>query len=86
MAKPKSLQDTLLNAVRKDRIPITMHLLNGVPLKGQVRGFDNFVVVLEGDGKQMMVYKHAISTITPLRMGMINPEYDDAISEEGPAL
>ncbi len=61
------LQDIILNSVRKNRIPVTMHLTNGVPLKGLIRGFDSFVVLLESEGKQQMIYKHAISTVTPLR-------------------
>lgn len=61
------LQDIILNSVRKNRIPVTMHLTNGVPLKGVIRGFDSFVVLLESDGKQQMIYKHAISTVTPSR-------------------
>ena len=61
------LQDISLNSVRKNRIPVTMHLTNGVPLKGIIRGFDSFVVLLESDGKQQMIYKHAISTVTPSR-------------------
>ena len=61
------LQDIILNSVRKNRIPVTMPLTNGVPLKGIIRGFDSFVVLLESDGKQQMIYKHAISTVTPSR-------------------
>ena len=68
MAKNSAeLQDIILNSVRKNRIPVTMHLTNGVPLKGIIRGFDSFVVLLESDGKQQMIYKHAISTVTPSR-------------------
>ncbi|WP_031514589.1 RNA chaperone Hfq [Desulfofalx alkaliphila] len=68
MTKPQiNLQDAFLNQVRKENIPITMFLINGFQLKGLVRGFDNFTVILESDGKQMMVYKHAISTVSPLR-------------------
>ncbi len=70
------LQDTILNAVRKEKLPVTVHLISGLPLKGIVRGFDNFVIVLEGDGKQMMIYKHAISTVTPSRSITLNPELD----------
>lgn len=62
-----NLQDGFLNQVRKDNIPVTIYLVNGFQLKGMVKGFDNFTVVLEGDGKQMLVYKHALSTITPHR-------------------
>ena len=60
-----NLQDIILNGARKGRIPITLHLTNGFQLKGNVTGFDSFTVVLNCDGKQMMIYKHAISTITP---------------------
>ena len=68
MAKNSAeLQDVILNSVRKNRIPVTMHLTNGVPLKGIIRGFDSFVVLLESDGKQQKIYKHAISTVTPSR-------------------
>ena len=68
MAKNSAeLQDIILNSVRKNRIPVTMHLTNGVPLKGIIRGFDSFVVLLESEGKQQMIYKHAISTVTPSR-------------------
>ncbi|MGE5589028.1 MAG: RNA chaperone Hfq [Bacillota bacterium] len=68
MTKPQvNLQDGFLNQVRKDNIPVTIYLVNGFQLKGLVRGFDNFTVVLENDGKQMLVYKHALSTITPHR-------------------
>lgn len=68
MAKPQiNLQDSFLNQVRKDSVPVTIYLVNGVQLRGSVRGFDNFTVILESEGKQLMVYKHAISTITPGR-------------------
>lgn len=61
------LQDIFLNQVRKEHIPVTIHLANGFQLKGLVKGFDNFTVILDNEGKQMMIYKHAISTITPIR-------------------
>lgn len=64
---PLNLQDTFLNQIRRDNIPVTIYLVNGFQLKGLVRGFDNFTVVLDFEGKQQMVYKHAISTIMPLR-------------------
>ncbi|SHE50268.1 RNA-binding protein Hfq [Desulfofundulus australicus DSM 11792] len=68
MSKPQiNLQDAFLNQVRKENIPVTIFLVNGFQLKGVVRGFDNFTVILESDGKQMMVYKHAISTVSPMR-------------------
>jgi host factor-I protein len=62
-----NLQDAFLNQVRKENIPVTIFLVNGFQLKGMVRGFDNFTVILDSDGKQLMVYKHAISTISPLK-------------------
>lgn len=62
-----NLQDAFLNQVRKESIPVTIYLINGFQLRGMVRGFDNFTVILESDGKQMMVYKHAISTVSPMR-------------------
>jgi len=62
-----NLQDAYLNQVRKDNIPVTIFLVNGFQLKGMVKGFDNFTVIMESDGKQMMVYKHAISTISPMK-------------------
>ena len=62
----QSLQDAMLNAVRKGGIPVTIHVINGFVIKGAlVKGFDSYVVLAEVDGKQMMVYKHAISTVTP---------------------
>ncbi|MBQ8698031.1 MAG: RNA chaperone Hfq [Schwartzia sp.] len=65
--KAFNLQDTFLNQARKENVGVIVHLVNGFQIKGNVRGFDNFTVVLESMGKQQMVYKHAISTITPAR-------------------
>lgn len=62
-----NLQDFFLNQVRKEGTPVTIYLVNGFQLKGIVKGFDNFTVILEVEGKQQMVYKHAISTIMPLK-------------------
>ncbi|MDA8096206.1 MAG: RNA chaperone Hfq [Desulforudis sp.] len=62
-----NLQDAFLNQLRKENIPVTIFLINGFQLKGLVRGFDNFTVILDSDGKQLMVYKHAISTVSPAR-------------------
>ncbi len=64
---PTNLQDAVLNQIRKENIPVTVYLVNGVQLKGVVRAFDNFTVMLEYEGKQLMVYKHAISTVSPIR-------------------
>ena len=60
-----NLQDVFLNQLRKDATMVTIHLCNGFQIKGLVKGFDNFVVLIDTEGKQMMVYKHAVSTITP---------------------
>ncbi len=62
-----NLQDIFLNQARKEKILVTIFLTNGFQFKGTVRGFDNFVVVMDCEGKQQLVYKHAISTIIPSR-------------------
>ncbi|HBT48218.1 MAG TPA: RNA chaperone Hfq [Peptococcaceae bacterium] len=62
-----NLQDIFLNQIRKENIPVTIYLVNGFQLRGVVRGFDNFTVLLDSEGKQQMVYKHAISTVVPYR-------------------
>ena len=67
MQKVQNLQDLFLNQARRDRSLITMFLMNGFQLHGIVRGFDSFTVVLESDGKQQLIYKHAISTVVPPR-------------------
>ncbi|MBV7275074.1 RNA chaperone Hfq [Clostridium thailandense] len=72
--KQVNLQDIFLNSVRKDKISVTIHLVNGFQIKGNVRGFDNFTVVLDCEGKQMVVYKHAISTITPAKPVVVSKQ------------
>jgi len=62
-----NLQDAFLNQVRKEKMPVTIFLVNGFQIKGVVKGFDNFTVVVELDQKQQLVYKHAISTVAPLK-------------------
>jgi host factor-I protein len=59
------LQDVFLNQVRKEHVPVTVHLTNGYQIKGTVKGFDNFTIIMDCDGKQLMIYKHAVSTISP---------------------
>ena len=66
MSKGQALQDPFLNALRKERIPVSIYLVNGIKLQGQVESFDQFVVLLRNSVSQM-VYKHAISTIVPAR-------------------
>ena len=67
MAKDINLQDVFLNQARKEKIPVTIYITNGFQFKGMVRGFDNYTVILDTDGKQNLIYKHAISTISPMR-------------------
>lgn len=74
-----NLQDVFLNQVRKEYIAVTVYLTNGFQLKGLVKGFDNFTVVLETDGRQQLIYKHAISTITPLKA--VNLIFSDGLKE-----
>ncbi len=66
MAKGQSLQEPFLNALRKERIPVSIFLVNGIKLQGQIESFDQFVVLLKNTVSQM-VYKHAISTVVPAR-------------------
>ena len=67
MSDPINLQEAILNEVRREKVPVTLFLMNGFQLRGTITGFDNFVVVLVSDGKQQMIYKHAISTLAPIR-------------------
>lgn len=69
-----NFQDVFLNGARKTKMIVTIHLVNGFQLKGMVRGFDNYVIVLETEDKQMLVYKHAVTTITPLKPILILDE------------
>ena len=66
MKKIANLQDLFLLSARRERMSVTVFLVNGFQMRGIVTGFDSFVVVLESDGKQQMLYKHAISTIVPV--------------------
>ncbi|MBT3319562.1 MAG: RNA chaperone Hfq [Clostridia bacterium] len=59
------LQDVFLNQVRKEKVVVTIHLTNGYQIKGVIKGFDNFIIILESEGKQLMIYKHAVSTVSP---------------------
>ena len=62
-----NFQETFLLRARREAVPVTMFLMNGFQMRGVIRGFDAFVVVLESEGRQQLIYKHAISTIAPLR-------------------
>jgi host factor-I protein len=77
MAKGQSLQDPFLNQLRKERVPVSIYLVNGIKLQGQIDSFDQFVVLLRNTVNQM-VYKHAISTIVPARnVRLPSPEEPD---------
>ena len=67
MSEALNLQDAILKEVIRDRVPLTLFLMNGFQLRGIITGFDSFVVVLVSDGKQQMIYKHAISTLAPMK-------------------
>ena len=75
-----NLQDVFLNQARKDKISLTIYLTNGFQFKGTVKGFDNFTVILDCEGKQNLVYKHAISTIMPSKAINIVSALDDQTS------
>lgn len=79
MNKNINLQDVFLNQVRKDHVPVTVYLTNGFQLRGLVKGFDNFTVVLDSEGKQQLVYKHAISTVSPMKA--VNIIFNDPSKE-----
>jgi host factor-I protein len=79
MAKGQSLQDPFLNILRKEKVPVSIYLVNGIKLQGQVDSFDQFVVLLKNSVSQM-VYKHAISTIVPARNVRL-PMADDEAGE-----
>lgn len=87
MSKGHSLQDPYLNALRKERVPVSIFLVNGIKLQGQIESFDQFVVLLKNTVSQM-VYKHAISTVVPARnvkIPMPGEEEAEAEPEDKPA-
>ena len=67
MSEPINLQEAILQEVCGEKVPVTLFLMNGFQLRGTIAGFDSFVVVLISDGKQQMIYKHAISTLAPMK-------------------
>lgn len=67
MNKTINIQDTFLNQLRKESIPVTVFLTNGFQIRGTIKAFDNYIIVIDSDGRQQMVYKHAISTFQPQR-------------------
>jgi host factor-I protein len=81
MAKGQSLQDPFLNALRKERVPVSIYLVNGIKLQGQIDSFDQFVVLLKNSVSQM-VYKHAISTVVPARNVHLPSEEGEGVAEK----
>ena len=77
MSKGQTLQEPFLNALRKERIPVSIYLVNGIKLQGQIESFDQFVVLLRNSVNQM-VYKHAISTVVPARNVSVSTGEDEA--------
>ena len=67
MSEAMNLQEAILKECRREHVPVTLFLMNGFQLRGTITGFDSFVVVLVSEGKQQMIYKHAISTLAPIR-------------------
>ena len=67
MSENINLPDAILKEVRREKVPVTLFLMNGFQLRGIITGYDSFVVVLVSDGKQQMIYKHAISTLAPMK-------------------
>ena len=84
MSKGQSLQDPFLNALRRERVPVAIYLVNGIKLQGTVESFDQFVVLLRNQVSQM-VYKHAISTVVPSRNVRIGNGHDGHEDHEQPA-
>lgn len=81
MPKGQSLQEPFLNALRKERIPVAIYLVNGIKLQGQIESFDQFVILLRNSVSQM-IYKHAVSTIVPTRsVRVVRDDDDDATTE-----
>lgn len=74
MAQSINIQDQFLNQLRKDNILVTVYLLNGFQIRGTIKGFDNFTVLLETEGKQQLIFKHAISTFAPQKSISLDAE------------
>jgi len=79
MSKGQSLQDPFLNALRRERVPVAIYLVNGIKLQGTVESFDQFVVLLRNQVSQM-VYKHAISTVVPSRNVRVGTNSDESVA------
>ncbi len=79
MQKTNNLQEVFLTVVRRENVPVTIFLVNGFQLRGTIAGFDSFVVVLMSEGRQQVIYKHAISTVVPLRNVSLMPGREAAV-------
>ena len=78
MSKSPNLQDVFLASARRTETPVTMFLMNGFQMRGVITGFDAFVVILDSDGRQQVIYKHAISTISPAK-GLDLSDWEDTL-------
>jgi host factor-I protein len=85
MSKGQTLQEPFLNALRKERIPVSIYLVNGIKLQGQIESFDQFVVLLKNSVSQM-VYKHAISTVVPARAVRVHDGDDEGVEPQPPGI
>ncbi|MDX1604558.1 MAG: RNA chaperone Hfq [Candidatus Competibacterales bacterium] len=83
MAKGHSLQEPFLNTLRKERIPVSIYLVNGIKLQGHIESFDQFVVLLRNSVSQM-IYKHAISTVVPGRNVRLSLASEESLDESAP--
>ena len=77
-----NLQDVFLLRVRRDKIPVTVFLMNGFQMRGTITGYDAFVVILDSEGRQQVIYKHAISTIAPLRNVELSAEQKQKVEQK----
>jgi len=80
MNKSINIQDTFLNQLRKDQIQVTVFLMNGFQIRGLIKAFDNFTIIIEVEGRQQMVYKHAISTFVPQRNIMLMQQDSNSVN------
>ena len=77
MSKCTNIQDMFLNQLRKNNIPITVYLINGFQIRGVIKAFDNFTIFMDSEGKQHMIYKHAVSTFIPHKSVSITTQDSD---------
>ena len=82
--KHQNLQDVFLNHVRKDKMPVTVFLVNGVKLQGVISWFDNFSILLRREGSSQLVYKHAVSTVMPVQpIQLFDPDSESKLEPDG---